>query len=97
MPQHDGQGLENQRRKPALRITWPLTIIKKCSNESALEYEPLANIKSMNHRISSAYQRKIALSTMGTGRYGLSCGRRTLALGSCHIKKCHKHECKKIE
>ena len=70
---------------------------KKCLNESTFVYKPLVNIKSKNHRMSTTYQRKIALSAMDTKRYVLSCGKCTLALGSCHIKKCYKHECKKIK
>ena len=61
---------------------------KKCLNESVLVYKPLVSIKSKNHRISTTYQQKIALSAMDTKRYVLSCGKCTLALGSCHIKKC---------
>ena len=51
----------------------------------------------MNHRISTAYHRKIALSAMDTKQYVLACGKCTFSLGSCHIKKCHKHVCNKIE
>ena len=69
---------------------------KNCLNESTLVYKPLFNVKPTNHRIKTTYQRKIALSAMDTKRYVLPCGRCTLALGSCHIKNCHKHECKKI-
>ena len=70
---------------------------KECLTEAALIYKPLVNIKSKNHRISTTYQRKIALSAMDTKRHVLSCGKCTLALGSCHIKKSRNHECKKIE
>ena len=64
---------------------------EKSLNEGKLVYKTFTHLKSKNHRISTTFQRKIALSSMDSKRYILPCGRCTLALGSVHIKKCKKH------
>ena len=61
---------------------------KKCLNSQCLVYKSFKNLGSKNHRISTQFVRKIALSAIDTKRYTLNCGKHTLALGNCAIKKC---------
>ena len=60
---------------------------KQCLNSQCLVYKSFKNLRSKNHRISTQFVRKIALSAIDTKRYTLNCGKHTLALGNCKIKK----------
>ena len=68
---------------------------EECLNNARIVYKSFNHLKSKNHKISTTYQRKIALSAMDTKRYVLPCGKCTLALGSSQIKKCKLHPCKR--
>ena len=61
---------------------------KKCLLRQCIIYKSFKNLGSKNHRISTRFLRKIALSAIDTKRYTLNCGKHTLALGNCKIKKC---------
>ena len=60
---------------------------QKCLNNQCVIYKSFKNLGSKNHRISTKFVRKIALSAIDTKRYTLNCGKHTLALGNCSIKK----------
>ena len=66
---------------------------KECLENATMIYKSFKTLKSKNHRISTCFQRKIALSAMDTKRYVLGCGYHTLALGSRQIKKSRKYGC----
>ena len=66
---------------------------EKCLKNATIIYKSFKTLKSKNHRIKTCYLRKIALSAMDSKRYILNCGRHTLSLGSCLIKKYEKHGC----
>ena len=71
---------------------------KKCLNSQCKIYKSFKNLRSKNHQISTQFVRKIALSAIDTKRYTLNCGRHTLALGNCEIKKCdNAGTCKKCQ
>ena len=61
---------------------------QKCLDSQCIIYKSFRNLGSKNHRISTKFVRKIALSAIDTKRYILNCGKHTLALGNCKIKKC---------
>ena len=60
---------------------------QECLNTQKVIYKSFRNLGSKNHRISTKFVRKIALSAIDTKRYTLNCGKHTLALGNCKIKK----------
>lgn len=60
---------------------------KDCLNNATLIYKSFKSLKSKNHRIKTCYQRKIALSAMDSKRHVLNCGKHTISLGSCYIRK----------
>ena len=60
---------------------------KKCLDSQCKIYKSFKNLRSKDHQISTQFVRKIALSAIDTKRYTLNCGRHTLALGNCEIKK----------
>ena len=64
---------------------------EKCLIDSKLTYKTFTHLTSKNHRISTTFRRKIALSSMDTKRYILPCGKCTLALGSVYIKRYKRH------
>ena len=61
---------------------------QNCLNNQTVIYKSFKNLGSKNHQISTKYIRKIALSAIDTKRYTLNCGKHTLALGNCKIKRC---------
>ena len=61
---------------------------KKCLNNQCVIYKSFRNLGSKNHKISTKFIRKIALSPIDSKRYTLNCGKHTLALGNFNIKKC---------
>lgn len=67
---------------------------ENCLNETRLIYKSFNHLKSKNHRISTSFQRKIALSAMDTKRHVLNCGKCTLALGNKKLnEKNYVHTC----
>ena len=70
---------------------------EKCLNNGALIYKSFKNLRSKNHRISTCFQRKIALSAMDTKRFVLNCGYHTLALGNCLINNTRNYKCNKCK
>ena len=60
---------------------------RKCLKQAAVIYKAYKNLRSKNHRISTCFQRKIALSAMDSKRYVLNCGYHSLSLGNCYITK----------
>ena len=80
-------------KKSSIATQLSYTDYKKCLQNATLIYKSFKTLKSKNHRIKTCYQRKIALSAMDTKRHILNCGRHTLSLGSCYIKKYQTHGC----
>ena len=71
---------------------------RKCLDSQCIIYKSFRNLSSKNHRISTKFIRKIALSAIDTKRYTLNCGKHTLALGNYNIKKCKPYgSCNKCE
>ena len=82
-------------KKTSIKNQLSFNDYEKSLNDGKLVYKTFTHLKSKNHRISTTFQRKIALSSMDSKRYILPCGKCTLALGSVHIKKYQKqHLCK---
>ena len=75
-------------RRTAIKNQLSFSDYQKCLNSQCIIYKSFKNLGSKNHRISTKFIRKIALSAIDTKRYTLNCGKHTLALGNCMIKKC---------
>ena len=75
-------------KRTAIKNQLSFADYKKCLNNQCVIYKSFRNLGSKNHRISTKFVRKIALSAIDTKRYTLNCGIHTLALGNCKIKKC---------
>ena len=83
-------------KRTAIKNQLSFSDYEKCLNNQCIIYKSFRNITSKNHRISTKYVRKIALSAIDTKRYTLNCGYHTLALGNYRIKKKNfDGECKK--
>ena len=75
-------------KRTAIKNQLSFADYQKCLNSQCVIYKSFRNLGSKNHRISTKFVRKIALSAIDTKRYTLNCGKHTLALGNCTIKKC---------
>ena len=75
-------------KRTAIKNQLSFADYQKCLNSQCVIYKSFKNLGSKNHRISTKFVRKIALSAIDTKRFILNCGKHTLALGNCSIKKC---------
>ena len=86
-------------KKSSIEKRLTFTDYKECLIKNTLVYKSFNHLKSKNHKISTSYQRKIALSALDSKRYILSCGKCTLALGSAqiHDNEGNLHSCKNVK
>ena len=85
-------------KRTAIKNQLTYSDYEKCLNNQCHVYKSFRNFGSKNHKISTRFIRKIALSAIDTKRYTLNCGKHTLALGNCNINKCKvAGECHKCE
>ena len=75
-------------KRTAIKNQLSFADYQNCLNNQTVIYKSFRNLGSKNHQISTKYIRKIALSAIDTKRYTLNCGKHTLALGNCKIKRC---------
>ena len=75
-------------KRTAIKNQLSFADYQTCLNNQTVIYKSFRNLGSKNHQISTKYIRKIALSAIDTKRYTLNCGKHTLALGNCKIKRC---------